>query len=153
MHFNQDSCKPEIKILDFGITKITDRTFTFTVDNNKCTVGYSAPELYCEDNTKARFSHKIDVWALGCIISYMFTGIIPWRNKAKNMIKIQSYLVLKEKFPIPENCDENIRKLIEFCTTVNPDKRVNAGAVSYLTNKILKKESIIDIKLEDSYYV
>lgn len=140
----------EVKILDFGITKISENTFTFTMSNNRFTINYSAPELYTID--KAILSHKVDVWALGCIISYMFTGIVPWSNKSKNIVRIQSALVMKENFPIPDECKGSIRRLVELCTNVSPERRVNAETIGKLARKMLEGEEILDIELLDSNY-
>lgn len=140
----------KIKLFDFGISKISNKTFTYTFGTDKFTVNYSAPEQYFSmnnENDKLLISTKIDVWALGCIISYMFTGITPWSNKAKNIIKIQSYLTLKKTFPIPEiwfEIPEDIKKsilqIIELCLKIEPNDRINPLGINKLINCILNSE-------------
>ena len=47
-------------------------------------VNYSAPELILE---KSSFSDKIDIWALGCCIYYIFNKSDPFEGKDPQVIK------------------------------------------------------------------
>jgi serine/threonine protein kinase len=53
-------------------------------DNFSGHINYSAPELILE---KQLFSHKVDVWSLGCILYYMITKKDPFDGKDPNEIK------------------------------------------------------------------
>lgn len=134
-----------IKLIDFGITKISNNTFTVTSNSNKFTVNYSAPELYLTENESdiTILSYKIDIWALGCIASLMFSGYTPWTNKCKNPIKIQSLLIFQDKFPIPDNIDKRAFPLVELCTNISPKKRPNPSTVRFLLILLSKNEDIV----------
>ena len=47
-------------------------------------VNYSAPELILE---KSSFSEKIDIWALGCCIYFLFNKSDPFEGKDPHVIK------------------------------------------------------------------
>ena len=73
-------------ISDFGLAVMLERTVmrtsTRTGDGAGGTAAYMAPEQHDSD-TFGRVSPKTDVWALGCIILEMVTGLVPWVG-AKN---------------------------------------------------------------------
>lgn len=144
----------KIKLLDFGITKISNNTLTST-RNSLFTTHYSSPELYYTEADDKKLSYKLDIWAFGCIASFLFTGFTPWTNKSKNPIKIQVYLVQKEKFPIPENCDIRIVPLIQLCTKTSPEDRPNPQTIQYILNSLLAGENMnnIEDQLEESNYI
>lgn len=116
----------KVYIIGFGISKVhIESAFTIAKGN----VYYLAPEVYNEEiqytNDKGELVHtadnKLDIWALGCLISYLFSGVIPWCDKYKTEFKISKALIKKEVFPIPQSITcESVKKLITFCT--NPDK-------------------------------
>lgn len=73
-----------LKLLDFGISKISKRTVTET--SAAGTLLYMAPENFNIDNnendldeySKTLISTKVDVWAFGCMMSESFSGYKPW---------------------------------------------------------------------------
>jgi len=70
-----DDTRPQIKLADFGISKVpssadTDDFTNTSVTNPNGTKGWMAPEVY----QFKRFDFKVDIWALGCIFAYMLTG-------------------------------------------------------------------------------
>ena len=136
-----------IQHIDFGINKIYNNTYMTCVTQNfnKFTVNYSAPELYLTENESDITipSYKIDIWALGCIASLMFSGYIPWTNKYKNRVMIQSRLYFQEKFPIPDNIDRRALPIVELCTNISPTKRPNPSTVRFLLTLLSKSEDII----------
>ena len=66
----------KIKIGDFGISKIFDSVKKNTIS----VIGtpyYVSPEILKEEG----YSYKSDIWALGCIIYYMFKGFNPFEDE------------------------------------------------------------------------
>lgn len=53
------------KIADFGLTKEGSTGRAFTTVYSRGTDGYRAPELL--KDSKATYSNKVDIWAMGCI--------------------------------------------------------------------------------------
>ena len=92
----------------------------------------------------SKITSKVDVWAFGCIVSWLFSGYVPWSDKYKDLPPIiqqilmkklpykdlppiiQQILMKKLPFSIPKNIDDkNIIKIIEMSTEVDVDKRKN----------------------------
>ena len=122
--------KGQIHLLDFSIAKvITNAEFTLT--RAKGTLNYLAPEclelseISEDQQIISKITSKVDVWAFGCIVSWLFSGFIPWSDKYKDLPPIiQQILMKKLPFSIPKNIqDKNIIKIIEMSTEVDVNKR------------------------------
>ena len=122
----------KIHLLDFSIAKvITNAEFTLT--RAKGTLNYLAPEclelseISEDQQIISKITSKVDVWAFGCIVSWLFSGYIPWSDKYKDLPPIiQQILMKKIPFSIPKNIeDKNIIKIIEMATQVDVNKRKN----------------------------
>ena len=93
-----------------------------------------------EDVNNYLVCHKVDIWALGCLISYLFTGIVPWTNKCNNNImKIQNALIKKIAFPIPDKwfliddlTKSRLIKILELCLKTNYKERINSKGLKKL---------------------
>ena len=79
----------EIKIGDFGISKILDskEKSTYTTNNQAGTSDYMAPEI---DETK-KYNKKADIFQLGCIFYELFNLSNYCRDKARDKIKEIDY--------------------------------------------------------------
>ena len=90
-------------------------------DNN---VLYMAPEsLDIELDGETVLSNTIDVWAYGCLVSWLYSGHLPWLNKFTKG-SVQNKLIAKKEFPIPDEIkDSNIKMLIKMCTQVTVSSR------------------------------
>lgn len=120
----------KVFLIDFGIAKImVGKDLTET--RAKGTVHYLAPEvLDATELTETEeiisiITTKVDVWSYGCIISYLFSGFLPWVNKyTDSQPVIQTVLMKKKPFPVPDNIkSKRIKKIIEICTEVDFKKR------------------------------
>lgn len=125
-------------IIDFGIAKVLLDSKDIAT-RAKGTLNYVAPEVFEEEeggdeNSEtfiSKVTHGVDVWAFGCIVSYLYSGNQPWTPKFKNnetviMDCLRKYL----PFPIPTKIkDENIKKIITMCTEIDKSKRPNISKV------------------------
>ena len=147
----------ELKLLDFGISKITqNRSFTTTVAMG--TILYMAPEnfdtQYLSGQTnselsKTKITGRVDVWAFGCIVSEIFSKCKPWTPIANDDTAVISHLFNKSEFPIPVKITNvKIRKLIENCTKVMECDRYNFHMVNISLREILC-DLVKERKLED----
>ena len=90
----------------------------------KGTLHYLAPEtleaadLSDTEDIISIVTNKVDVWSYGCIVSYLFSGFLPWCNEYKDHeVVIQKLLLTKKEFPVQTNIyDENIIKIIKIST-------------------------------------
>lgn len=142
-----DNKTGQVRIIDFGTVKIAKNENTFTV-NQKGTDNYMSPELIKiidlegdDDDDVCHFSvsPKVDVWAVGCVISEIFSGEIPWRSIVKNNnMAVRKHLLKGKAFPIPENIkDQKIIDLIKMSTQVDIEKRCSIIELQEATKKVL----------------
>jgi len=88
---------------------------------------------------KSQITEKVDVWAFGCIIQEVLTGIKPWTNKVKSDNKILALLYKKKHFEITNLIPKNtkLRTLIEKCTEIDPVKRISIKEAKSLLLEIM----------------
>ena len=117
----------EAKLLDFGISKLADRTKT-TNNGRAGTTLYFSPE-YVEtkdiSSNSILISKKTDIWAAGLIINEVFSGEYPWSciEEIFNSQRVLVFLMAKIEFrPGKSIKDENIINLVKQCTKY--DKRI-----------------------------
>ena len=70
VRFNQVTGRPECKLGDMGFAKILNDSDEASASNNIGTFTWIAPEV----STETGFKKSSDVWSLGCVINYIFTG-------------------------------------------------------------------------------
>jgi len=114
--------------------------------NNWCV--YYAPEYFNhededsndEDETEEsikkynELNAKFDIWSLGCIISEICSGVIPWTNYSNtgksSKVKVMSYLLDKKNFPIPEiiiNEFKELSDILKCCLKINAEERIKSS--------------------------
>lgn len=119
------SKKFQVKLLDYGISKDSEKTITAT--SLACgTPRYIPPEIYKvldnDENDGPIISNKWDVWSFGCIISEALTKTKPWGNLSD--YNVTKKLIQEESFPIDESItDIKLGMIIEKCTKINPKER------------------------------
>jgi serine/threonine protein kinase len=101
--------KGNVYLIDFGIAKVCTST-SWTLTRAKGTLHYLAPECLQPDSVTeseqiiSKITTKVDVWAYGCILSYIFSGVLPWLNKLPdNAPVIQKAIMSNIPFPIPSS--------------------------------------------------
>lgn len=100
------------KLGDFGSSKARQQANKDSIVTlNVGTVSWNAPETF-EDDPIYTFSG--DIWSLGLVLWEMLTNKIPY-EKIGNAIKIQMAIMNGKKEEIPENCPEELRKILEDC--------------------------------------
>ncbi len=66
----------EVKILDFGLAKVTGQTQLTQLDRTVGTVAYMSPEQTRGETVDQR----TDIWALGIVLYEMLTGSLPFKG-------------------------------------------------------------------------
>lgn len=124
--------KWKVHLIDFGIATICLNKQN-SVEINKGTLNYLAPECFqiagINDKEEAlvRITTKVDIWSFGCLVSYLFSGIVPWENQCKNGIDIRTNLINRKPFPIPHNLEQHklIYNIISKCTAIDINERAS----------------------------
>jgi len=144
---SESNSKPQMKLADFDISKVlktnVDINFTNTsVTNPSGSMGWMAPEVY----ESKRFDFKVDVWALGLIFGYTFSGgKHPFGNdpyERTTRIKKKESMLLTEKDLIKSIDMQSTYKLIKSMLTVEPKNRPTLNYVLtelyFLKGKVAK---------------
>ncbi|KND91027.1 Serine/threonine-protein kinase srk1 [Tolypocladium ophioglossoides CBS 100239] len=107
----------EIKIADFGLSKIVWESQTMTPCG---TVGYTAPEIVKDE----RYSKSVDMWALGCVLYTLLCGFPPFYDES---IEVLTEKVAKGQYtflsPWWDDISKSAKDLITHLLAVDPDKR------------------------------
>jgi serine/threonine-protein kinase Stk1 len=126
--------KFNVFVIDFGIAKVVTNS-SFTITRAKGTLNYLAPECLIaeevneEEEILSVITPKVDVWAFGCIVSWLFSGIQPWTNLFKNDALIQQAQMTNVPFPIPVESIkiDTIVSIIQMATVVDYKERAEMG--------------------------
>ena len=126
------------KLTDFGLSKVKIATQTNTGVNGtpNWMVIFSvklflfqlinqAPEMF--DN-EAQINEKVDIYGFAMVLYEISTNSIPFSGGAA--MQIITEVLLKKKRPIiPDECDSNIRKIIEETWNQEASKRPTIIAI------------------------
>ena len=131
-------------LIDYGISKICANKKN-VMTSTKGTLYYLAPESFEVKNFTENeeiisiVSPKVDVWAFGCLLSYIFSGETPWENllnekKGKNytMISYFKKIINQSEFPLPNSILHlnEVCELIKLCTIIDENRRINMTQVN-----------------------
>ena len=145
-----------LKLIDFGVSKIASHTLTYT-KIQKGTVPYISAEQFQIDLEKyknpnitdikpVKVSVKSDVWSLGVMTSEMFSGVLPYYNvnndKRPNDFLIMKRLMNKIPFPIPNNLDDEIKKIVEKATKIDVEERATSKEIREMFETLIKEKNI-----------
>lgn len=120
-----------IQITDFGSAKIISREFCDEMDIGEIelnghnsfvgTAQYVSPEMLSDKSC----SPSTDLWALGCIIYQMISGLPPFRA-SNEYLTFQK--ILKLKYEFPDGFNAVVRDLVENLLVIDPTQRLGAAA-------------------------
>ncbi|PNF27809.1 3-phosphoinositide-dependent protein kinase 1 [Cryptotermes secundus] len=123
-----------ILITDFGSSKILNEPTSQDADDTNHiqrrnsfvgTAQYVSPELLAEKSA----SRSSDLWALGCIIYQMVSGLPPFRSRSEYIIFQK---ILKLDYEFPDGFAPVARSIVAQLLVLDPSKRLGAtDAVGY----------------------
>ena len=126
-------------LIDYGIAKICANKKN-VMTSTKGTLNYLAPESFEVKNLTENeevisiVSPKVDVWAFGCLISYIFSGEVPWENELNECNDISAFknIINQKDFPIPSSiCHmSKICEIIKLCTIIDENRRISMTEVN-----------------------
>ena len=119
---NADDDLYDVKLIDFGISKIFNKLETTNDNKVKGSLNYIAPEVL-----KHKYDEKCDIWSCGVILYILVIGKYPFIGKDKNEI-LNNIEHGNYSFPdgFVEKSSPEIRDLIQQCLQVNPSVRISA---------------------------
>ena len=131
-----------VYIIDFGFSKVLN-DYNEIITRAKGSINFASPDVF-EVNSLTEngqivslVTPAVDVWGFACLISYIFSGIMPWKNKMKRDLDIQKALVKKKEFPIPDNIkDIRIIEIIKLGTCINSKQRKKMSEINDLIQNL-----------------
>lgn len=119
------SSRSPVKIIDFGLSDMLQRLQVTAGPMQRAgTLIFLAPELF----TAEAYDAKVDVWAVGCILFLLITGVHPfWTRKMSTeqcKVHITSGAVLEP--PAWSASPPLVRDLVQRLLTVDPVARPSA---------------------------
>ena len=121
----------QVKILDFGLAKLTRQTGITQTGTTLGTVAYMSPE----QSRGERVDHRTDIWALGVVLYEMLTAELPF--KADYEAAMVYAIVNEDPKPLQElqlDIPANLQRAINRILAKEPENRYQTMAelVSYL---------------------
>ena len=109
-----------VKILDFGLAKLSGQTKLTKDGTTLGTVAYMSPEQTTGEETDSRS----DIWALGVVLFEMITGLLPFKGDYEQAM--QYSIVNEEAEPLTglrTGVPMELERIITKSLTKNPDER------------------------------
>lgn len=126
-----------VKLTDFGLSRFMPEDETFQMSGETGTIRYMAPEVYRGEH----YNLKADVYSLGLVIYYIFTGIKPFNEYTT--ATIGTYFNSPEFiFSTDKIKNKQIRYIVNMCIQRNIEERwdIDTLAVEF-SNLISKNDS------------
>jgi TolB-like protein/Tfp pilus assembly protein PilF len=110
----------QVKILDFGLAKLTGQAKLTRTGTTVGTVAYMSPEQARGEEV----DHRTDIWSLGVIIYEMLTGVLPFTGDYEQAV---IYSLLNEHpaklSQIQPSVPTHIERIVETAMEKEKDKR------------------------------
>ncbi|KAK4395539.1 Mitogen-activated protein kinase kinase [Sesamum angolense] len=137
--------KMEVKISDFGVSKIMQRTLD-PCNSYVGTCAYMSPERFDPDTYGSNYDgYAGDIWSLGLTLLELCMGHFPYLapGQRPDWATLMCAICFGEPPALPESTSENFRSFIECCLQKDSSKRWRATQL--LSHPFL---SNVDVKLE-----
>jgi len=112
----------DVKLIDFGISKIFNKIEKNNDNRIKGSLNYMAPEVL-----EGKYNEKCDIWSCGVILYILVIGEYPFKGDSKSDILKK---IKKGKYNFPDGFKEKssneLMELISKCLQVDVSKRISA---------------------------
>ncbi|XP_066518995.1 serine/threonine-protein kinase tousled-like 2 isoform X2 [Hoplias malabaricus] len=129
----------EIKITDFGLSKIMDDDSYNSVDGMELTsqgagtYWYLPPECFVVGKEPPKISNKVDVWSVGVIFFQSLYGRKPFGHNQSQQDILQENTILKAtevQFPAKPVCSPEAKAFIRRCLAYRKEDRIDVHQLS-----------------------
>lgn len=122
----------EVKITDFGLSKIMDEDADSLelTSQGAGTYWYLPPECFEMGKRPPQISSKVDVWSAGVILYQLLYGKRPFGNELSQQRILSDNVILNAKldFPAKPVVDSAAKDFISKCLTFSQDRRPDVFA-------------------------
>uniref|UniRef100_A0A4W4HGP4 non-specific serine/threonine protein kinase n=1 Tax=Electrophorus electricus TaxID=8005 RepID=A0A4W4HGP4_ELEEL len=129
----------EIKITDFGLSKIMDDDSYNSVDGMELTsqgagtYWYLPPECFVVGKEPPKISNKVDVWSVGVIFYQSIYGRKPFGHNQSQQDILQENTILKAtdvQFPVKPVVSPETKAFIRRCLAYRKEDRIDVHQLS-----------------------
>lgn len=118
----------EIKISDFGVSKVMQRTLD-PCNSYVGTCAYMSPERFDPDSHGSNYNgYAGDIWSLGLTLLELYVGHFPYLapGQRPDWATLMCAICFGEPPSLPEGTSENFRNFVECCLQKDSSKRWSA---------------------------
>ncbi|BFY97086.1 hypothetical protein BsWGS_00126 [Bradybaena similaris] len=150
------SASGEIKITDFGLSKVMDETNFHPetgmdlTSQGAGTYWYLPPECFVVGKTPPKISSKVDVWSVGIIFYQCLYGKKPFGHNLSQAAILEENTILKatevefaSKPPVTQEAKNFIRRCLQYKKEMRPDV-LQLASDDYLKPAQLKSKNMTD---------
>ena len=113
-----------VKIMDFGLAKVSGRTKLTKMGSTMGTIDYMSPEQARGEEV----DNRTDIWSFGVVLYEMLTGKMPFRG---DYDQATIYSILNEEPKPAADIDAGLQHIISKSLNKNPDERYqSAGEIA-----------------------
>ncbi|WCJ42132.1 Mitogen-activated protein kinase kinase 9 [Euphorbia peplus] len=119
----------EVKIADFGVSKIMCRTLD-ACNSYVGTCAYMSPERFDPDTYGGNYDgYAADIWSLGLTLMELYLGHFPLLTPGQrpDWATLMCAICFGDPPSVPENSSEEFRSFVECCLQKESDKRWTAA--------------------------
>ena len=134
----------EVKIADFGVSKIMCRTLD-ACNSYVGTCAYMSPERFDPETYGGNYNgYAGDIWSLGLTLLELYLGHFPFlpRGQRPDWATLMFAICFGEPPTLPEDASEEFRSFVQSCLQKESSKRWTAAQL--LTHPFVCKESRSD---------
>lgn len=120
-----------LKLGDFGSAVKIREPKSKADDRNSTrgtTICFQPPEVLNNSCLELRYKFAADIWSLGCVVTEMLTGKLPWSElNIANEFQLMYRIATANQPPkVPEKICDDLRKFLSHCFDINPERRATA---------------------------
>src|SRR4030042_3241681 len=105
-----------VKILDFGLAKLSGQTIMTKMGQTVGTIAYMSPE-----QTRGELvDHRTDIWSLGVVLYEMLIGKLPFKGDYDSAM---IYSILNEEPKEISGVSKELQQILYKCLAKNPSER------------------------------
>ena len=132
------------KLSDFGFTSAGTSKQERRTWESRGTASYRAPELL---KAEPKFTNKVDIWALGCLIFELVTGTKAFKSDQETVAYLNNTSIF-----VPEKSDANavhlkkpagIEELLTKCLSIRPEARPRAIEVFHEVERLRNEVNLL----------